>query len=61
MISTNTYLNFSGNCEGAFQFYEKTLGGKIVMTHRMLGGLFEDAQRNRENHVVSRIFPDYGN
>jgi len=43
MISTNTYLNFSGNCEGAFQFYEKTLGGKMVMMHRMLGGLFEDA------------------
>ena len=35
MISTNTYLNFSGNCEEAFQFYEKTLHGKIIMTHRM--------------------------
>lgn len=35
MIATNTYLNFSGNCEEAFQFYEKTLGGKILMTNRM--------------------------
>src|SRR5580692_11716040 len=35
MISINTYLNFSGNCEEAFQFYEKTLGGKTLMTHRM--------------------------
>jgi PhnB protein len=35
MISTNTYLNFSGNCEEAFQFYEKTLAGKIIVMHRM--------------------------
>ena len=24
------YLNFSGNCEEAFKFYEQCLGGKIV-------------------------------
>ena len=35
MISTNTYLNFAGNCEEAFKTYEKILGGKIIMTHRM--------------------------
>jgi PhnB protein len=35
MISTNTYLHFSGNCEEAFQFYEKLLGGKIIMLSRM--------------------------
>ena len=35
MISTNTYLNFSGNCEEAFRFYEKVLGGKIIMLTRM--------------------------
>ena len=30
-----TYLNFGGNCEEAFRFYEKHLGGKITskMTH----------------------------
>jgi len=30
-----TYLNFGGNCEQAFRFYEKHLGGKItmMMTH----------------------------
>ena len=27
-----TQLNFGGNCEKAFRFYEKHLGGKIVMT-----------------------------
>lgn len=26
-----TQLNFGGNCEEAFRFYEKHLGGKIVM------------------------------
>jgi PhnB protein len=26
-----TYLNYGGNCREAFQFYEKHLGGKIVM------------------------------
>jgi len=26
-----TYLNYGGNCEQAFRFYEKHLGGKIFM------------------------------
>jgi len=26
-----THLNFGGNCEEAFRFYEKQLGGKITM------------------------------
>ena len=25
----NTYINFKGQCEEAFKFYEETLGGKI--------------------------------
>jgi PhnB protein len=31
----HTYLNYGGNCEQAFRFYEKHLGGKItmMMTH----------------------------
>ena len=30
-----TYLNYGGNCEQAFRFYEKHMGGKItaMMTH----------------------------
>ena len=34
-MELNPYLNFSGNCEEAFDFYAKTLGGKILfkMTH----------------------------
>ena len=29
-MKVNTYLNFGGNCEEAFHFYEKNLGGKIM-------------------------------
>jgi PhnB protein len=30
----NTFLNFGGNCEEAFRFYEQHLGGKIRMLMR---------------------------
>ncbi|MEW6732030.1 MAG: VOC family protein [Acidobacteriota bacterium] len=30
-MQINPYLNFNGQCEAAFKFYEKCLGGKIVM------------------------------
>jgi len=29
-----TQLNFGGNCEEAFQFYEKNLGGKVLVMMR---------------------------
>jgi PhnB protein len=34
-MKLNTYLNYGGNCEQAFRFYERQLGGKItmMMTH----------------------------
>jgi PhnB protein len=34
-MKLHTYLNYGGNCEQAFRFYEKHLGGKITakMTH----------------------------
>jgi PhnB protein len=34
-MRTNPYLFFDGNCEEAFKFYEKVLGGKItaMMAH----------------------------
>jgi len=34
-MELNPYLNFNGQCEAAFKFYEKSLGGKIemMMTH----------------------------
>jgi PhnB protein len=30
-MKLNTYLNYGGNCAEAFHFYEKNLGGKILM------------------------------
>src|SRR5437763_14263053 len=30
-MKMNTYVNFAGKCAEAFRFYEKHLGGKIVM------------------------------
>jgi len=30
-MKLNPYLNFNGQCKAAFEFYEKCLGGKIVM------------------------------
>ena len=34
-MQLNPYLYFNGNCEAAFKFYERRLGGKIetIMTH----------------------------
>ena len=33
-MQLHTYLNYGGNCEDAFKFYEKHLGGKITMLMR---------------------------
>ena len=33
-MQLNTYLNYGGNCEQAFKFYEQHLGGKITMLMR---------------------------
>jgi PhnB protein len=30
-MQLNPYLSFDGQCEAAFRFYERVLGGKIVM------------------------------
>src|SRR5207244_12974477 len=30
-MKLNTYLNYGGNCEQAFRFYEQHLGGKVTM------------------------------
>ena len=30
-MKLHTYLNYGGNCEQAFRFYEQHLGGRIIM------------------------------
>lgn len=39
-MKLHTHLNFGGNCEQAFRFYEQHLGGKITMmlTHGEMPG-----------------------
>ena len=36
-MQLNAHVNFSGNCEEAFKFYEKHLGGKIEVLMRYEG------------------------
>ena len=36
-MQINAYLHFNGNCEAAFKFYEKCLGGTIVGIFRHAG------------------------
>jgi PhnB protein len=33
-MQLHTYLNYGGNCEAAFRFYEEHLGGKVTMLMR---------------------------
>jgi PhnB protein len=33
-MQLHTYLNYGGNCEQAFRFYEQHLGGKVTMLMR---------------------------
>jgi PhnB protein len=42
-MKLHTYLNYGGNCEQAFRFYEKHLGGKITMM------MTQSQQPNPEN------------
>ena len=37
-MKLNTFLNFGGNCEEAFRFYEQHLGGQITMLMRRAEG-----------------------
>ena len=34
MMQLHTYLNYGGNCEQAFRFYEQHLGGTVTMLMR---------------------------
>jgi PhnB protein len=34
-MQLNPHLNFDGECEAAFKFYEQVLGGKITFSMRI--------------------------
>ena len=46
MATTNTYLNFNGNCEAAFNFYKSVFGGEF-----MYMGRFGEMPNNEEYKV----------
>ena len=39
----NAYLNFSGNCQEAMEFYKSIFGGKLEMTNYLTGGMSRSA------------------
>jgi len=55
----NAYLNFNGECEAAFQFYEQVLGGKIVMMSRFRGSpgenMVPEAMRDKIIHARIQV------
>jgi PhnB protein len=49
-MQLNTYLNYGGNCEQAFRFYEERLGGKVTML-----------MRHGEQPNASNVAPEWKN
>jgi PhnB protein len=47
-MQLNAYLNFNGQCEAAFKFYEKAFGGKIVTM-----------QTHGESPMAEAVSPDW--
>ena len=41
-MDLNTYVHYNGNCEEAFKFYEKALGGKIDFMMKFAGSPMAD-------------------
>jgi PhnB protein len=58
-MQLNPYLTFNGQCKEAFQFYEKTLGGKIeaMMTHEgtPMGDQVKKEWRDKILHASLKI------
>jgi PhnB protein len=55
MASINTYLNFAGNTEEAFNFYKSVFGGEFLLLQRFSDTPFADqmpeADRSKIMHV----------
>jgi PhnB protein len=58
-----THLNFNGNCEAAFNFYAKTLSGKITFMMRQgdspMGGSVPEEMKEKIMHATLEV-PDGG-
>jgi PhnB protein len=56
-MQLNPYLTFNGQCEAAFEFYEKCLGGKIVF--KMTYGespMAKETPPERQNRILHAHF-----
>lgn len=47
-----TFLNYGGNCEQAFRFYEEHLGGKITMMLRHSDAPAGNVPEDRKNAIM---------
>ncbi len=58
-MQIDPYLNFNGNCDEAFTFYEKTFGGKIEfkLTHgeSPMAAQITSDWRNKIMHISLRV------
>ena len=56
-MKLDVYLNYSGNCQQAFRFYEQHLGGKItmMMTHGQGPNATRLPAEQRETILHARI------
>ena len=53
----HTYLNYGGNCEQAFRFYKRHLGGKITMLRDKFGTLLDASSSQTAKRRISRMIP----
>jgi len=56
-MQINPYLNFNGQCEAAFKFYEKSLGGKIeaMITHATMPAEQQTSPEWRDKILHARM------
>jgi PhnB protein len=53
----NAYLTFNGQCEAAFRYYEKCLGGKIVFMLKYGDSpMAGDTPAGRRDHILHATF-----
>ena len=58
-MQINVYLNFNGNCEEAFNFYAKLLGGKVESIDRYEGSPGAEHHPAMNNKVIhARLLVD---
>lgn len=59
MATVNTYLNFNGNTEEAFNFYKSVFGGEFVSVQRIKdtpdAGKLSDADKDKIMHIALPI------